>query len=75
MIPPKLGAKGVATANELMTIARFLGRVSSGEVTVMMARAPWISPAVPVPAIARPSINMGEEGAAAHIVEPTISTR
>jgi hypothetical protein len=37
----------------------------------MIVSAPWNNPAAPSPAIARPTMNALELGAAAQIVEPT----
>ena len=37
----------------------------------MIPKAPCMSPAAPIPAIARPPINVGDEGEAAHSTDPT----
>ena len=46
------------------------GRFSSVETYVMTVIAPWMRPAAPTPATARPRMNSADDGAAAHSVDP-----
>jgi len=50
------------------------GRLCSGMTCVMMTVAPFCIPADPTPAMARPTINALEFGAAPQIAEPTSKT-
>lgn len=51
------------------------GRFSMGTELEMMMRAPLMMPAAPIPATARPTINMADEVAAPHKTEPTSKMR
>ena len=65
-----IGPSGVATAKMLIMIDRFRERFSSGEMIAMIAKAPCIKPAAPMPATARPRMKATAEGPAAQRTEP-----
>jgi hypothetical protein len=48
-----------------------LGNRCGGRIDDRMVRMPFISPEAPKPAIARPTISMGEDWAAPHNAEPS----
>ena len=72
--PPRIGPKHVAIPIELTTMLKKSGLLSSDTESPTIHRAPWNSPAAPTPATARPNMNIGELGAAAHSIDPTITT-
>ena len=71
--PPNIGPKQAASPKALTTIPRKRGRFSSGTESAIMQRAPWKSPAAPMPATTLPRIKVDEFGAAAQSTEPTKS--
>lgn len=65
-----IGPKQVANPKTLMTMPKYIGRLSSGAMKPMTPSAPWNIPAAPTPAMARPAINAGELGADAETIDP-----
>lgn len=57
-----------------MVIPISIGRVSGGPASAMMLSAPLTMPLLPMPATARPTMNIGEETAVAQRREPSSKT-
>ena len=70
--PPTTGPKHVAMPKALTTIPKYRGLLFKGAMYPMITRAPWNIPAEPTPAMARPTMKVGEFGAAAQSIDPTI---
>ena len=68
--PPRIGPKHVAKPKTLTTMPKYRGLLVRGTVSPIIPNAPWKMPAAPTPAIARPTMNAGELGAAALRMEP-----
>ena len=47
------------------------GSLCGGSMAVRMVRTPFISPEAPKPAMARPTMSMGDDGAAPQSTEPS----
>lgn len=69
--PPRTGPTHTVRAKPLITTPMYNGRFSSSTTCIMIARQPWNAPAAPNPAIARPTMNIFDDVAAAHRIEPT----
>lgn len=69
--PPMTGPMHTETPNTLITMPMNNGLRSNSTAYPMMAKAPCSTPAAPRPATARPTINVGEFGAAAQMMDPT----
>lgn len=72
--PPMIGATTDDTAKIIPVIEVSMGRLRRGTSETMIIMAPVKMPAEPIPAIARPTINAVEVGAAPQITEPTSNT-
>ena len=64
----------MASPNELTTIPKKSGLFASVTESPTIHRAFWNNPVAPTPDTARPNINTGEFGAAAHSTDPTYRT-
>jgi hypothetical protein len=68
--PPSNGPSTDAIPNAIPTKPVYKGRFAGGARKAMMVKPPVARPAHPMPAIARPTINVTELGATAHIRLP-----
>ena len=69
--PPITGPELEHIPKTLITIPIYSGLFSSGEMYVIMPKAPWISPAAPIPATALPTMKAAEVDAVAQTIDPT----
>jgi len=69
--PPRIGPPQALIPKTLTTRPMYSGLSSKGAIYVTIASAPCRRPAAPMPAIARPVMKIGEDRAAAQMVDPT----
>lgn len=69
--PPSTGPRQAAVPAEEAAMPMNSGRLYFGTVSVRISNIPGARSAAPMPAVARPMMNIIEEFASAHINEPT----